>query len=346
MYKRGDRWYSDFFHDGERFTRSWGAISKTVAKEKDRKFRTETLEGKHRLKSKKILFERFAEKYLEHARLNKKPKSATRNEVSINMLKPFFEGKLLNSIHPFMVEQYKKDRREKGASPATVNRDVATLKNMFRRAAEWAYLPLNTLAGVKAFREDNDKMWALSAAEEAKILEACDKQPQRDKYLRDLILFALNSGMRQEEIFSLKRSAVNLTERFIEVTDTKNHENRKVPINDTLYEILSRRVKSIWTYRKREISSEYVFSTRKGARIPVLTSSFWKVIENAGLIKQTEKGPVRFRFHDLRHTFGSRLGMAGVDLKTIMEIMGHKTPKVTLTDFEQLKIKYSMMLGT
>ena len=38
----------------------------------------------------------------------------------------------------------------------------------------------------------------------------------------------------------------------------------------------------------------------------------------------------RFRFHDLRHTFGSRLGMAGADLKTIMEIMGHKTPKMSM----------------
>ena len=39
---------------------------------------------------------------------------------------------------------------------------------------------------------------------------------------------------------------------------------------------------------------------------------------------------MRFRFHDLRHTFGSRLGMNGTDLKTIMEIMGHKTPRMAM----------------
>ena len=46
--------------------------------------------------------------------------------------------------------------------------------------------------------------------------------------------------------------------------------------------------------------------------------------------KDGKKKKVRFRFHDLRHTFGSRLGMAGVDLKTIMEIMGHKSAKVAM----------------
>lgn len=61
----------------------------------------------------------------------------------------------------------------------------------------------------------------------------------------------------------------------------------------------------------------------------VLTNAFWKAIEDAGLFRYEEdkKGrnkKVRFRFHDLRHTFGSRLGMKGTDLKTIMEIMGHK----------------------
>ena len=330
MYKRGDRWYSDFFRDGERFTKSWGAISKTVAGEKDRKFRTEVSEGKHRLKSKKITFEKFAEKYLEDAALNKKPKSVTRNEVSIGQLKPYLDGKLLTAIHPYTIEQYKRDRREKGRAPATVNRDVATLRNMLNKAVLWGYLPFNPLAGIKTFREDNEKMWALTAAEEVCLMAACEKQPQREKNLRDLVLFALNSGMREEEIFNLKRTVVHLQERFIEVTDTKNHENRKVPVNDNLHEILERRMNEVKKYRGKEIESEYVFSKKDGTKLTVLTNSFWKVIEAAGLVKVTEKGRERFRYHDLRHTFGSRLGMAHVDLKTIMEIMGHKTHKVAL----------------
>lgn len=53
---------------------------------------------------------------------------------------------------------------------------------------------------------------------------------------------------------------------------------------------------------------------------------------NGKIIEDEDGKPMieRFRFHDLRHTFGSRLGMAGADLKTIMEIMGHKTPKMSM----------------
>jgi len=57
-------------------------------------------------------------------------------------------------------------------------------------------------------------------------------------------------------------------------------------------------------------------------------------VKDAGLVKiESQKGKtkkVRFRFHDYRHTFGTRLGMAGKDLKTIMEIMGHRTTVVAL----------------
>ncbi len=327
MFKRGDQWYSDFWHGGKRYKKSWGAISKTIAKEKDRQFRTEVAEGRHEVKAKRILFETFSTIYLEAAKMNKKPKSATRNDVSINMLKPFFGSKLLKEIHPLMAEQYKKARKEAGKSPGTINRDITTLKNMLKKATEWGYLRSNPLAGVKTFKEDNDRMWALSATEEAKLIMACAKSPQRGKkrYLQDLVLFALNSGMRLAEIFSLEKSNVHLDERFIQITDTKNHDPRKVPINDTLKRILEKRMKE---------ESQYVFCTSKGKQLTVLTNAFWFAAKQAGLTRhETIRGKlktVRFRFHDLRHTFGSRLGMAGVDLKTIMEIMGHKTAKVAL----------------
>src|SRR4030042_4772377 len=130
MYKRNGSWYTDFHHEGQRYSKSWWSISKTVTIEKDQKFKTEVREGKHDLKAKKILFEKFCEKYLASARIDKKPNSALRNEMSINALKARFSGQLLSSIHPFAVEQYKKTRIEEGRAPATVNRDVSTLKKM------------------------------------------------------------------------------------------------------------------------------------------------------------------------------------------------------------------------
>ena len=97
---------------------------------------------------------------------------------------------------------------------------------------EWGFLSHNQLTGVKHLKEDNEKMWVLSSDEEQKLLAACDARPQRKKYLKDLVIFALYSGMRQAEVFGIKKGNVNIRQRYIMVTDTKNHENRKVPIND------------------------------------------------------------------------------------------------------------------
>lgn len=323
MYKRGENWVTEFQHEGVRYKKALGkGISKTVAKEREAKYRQEVREGKHRVKARRIKFEKFKEKYLDHARVNKKPKSAKRNEVSIGQLMPYFKGKLIGSIHPFQVEKYKKARRDGGASPATVNRDIACLRNMMNKAVEWNFLQVNPIAKVKLLHEDNEVMWVLSPEEEARLLDECDKRPQRLRYLKDLVEFALYSGMRQGEIFNLRWVDVHLNEKYVLATDTKTHEDRPVPMNDTLEKIL----------RRRNVTElgDYVFTNAAGTRVTVLTNAFWKAIEEAGLIRREGEKKVRFRFHDLRHTFGSRLGMSGTDLKTIMEILGHKTAKTAM----------------
>jgi len=323
MYLRNGNWITEFYHLGIRYKKALGmGISKTVAKEREEKFKTEVRDGKHQTKARRIRFETFTEKYLDHARVNKKLKSWKRNEVSIGQLMPYFKGKLLGSIHPWEVEQYKKARRDAGASPATVNRDVACLRNMMNKAIEWNYIQANPIAKVKLLAEDNEKMWVLSPEEEARLLEECHKRPQKGaRYLRDLVELALYSGMRQAEIFGLRWSQVHLDESYVLATDTKTHQDRAVPLNDTTKEILQRRM---------EDQGEYVFTNSAGGKLTVLTNAFWKAISEAGLVRWEGDKKVRFRFHDLRHTFGSRLGMNGVDLKTIMEIMGHRVAKTAM----------------
>ena len=325
MYLRGGNWVTEFFHEGIRHKKSLGmGISKTVAKEREGKYKQEVREGKHNVKAKRIRFEKFVEKYLDHARVNKKPKSATRNEVSIGQLMPYFKGKLIGAIHPFQVEAYKKARRDGGSSPATVNRDVACLRNMMNMAVQWKDLQVNPIAGVKGLmlHEDNEVMWVLSPEEEYRLLDECHKRPQKGaKYLRDLVEFALYSGMRQGEIFGLRWVNVHVEESYLLATDTKTHQDRAVPMNRTMKEILIRRM---------EDQREYVFTNSAGGKLTVLTNAFWRAVKESGLIRWDGGKKVRFRFHDLRHSMGSRLGMNGVDLKSIMEIMGHKTAKTAM----------------
>lgn len=320
MYKVGDRWYSDFTHKKQRYRKSWGVVTKTFAKNEEAKWKRDIREGKH-FKAKPLRFEVFAERYLDYAKTNKKPSAARRNGSSIEMLKPHFSGKLLNQITSFDVERYKKARKDSGRAAATINRDLDCINNMMEKAVEWGCLSVNPLS-VKKLKEDNEKMWALTPEEEAALLAKCVKSPQRKKYLSDLVLFALNTGMRLDEIFKLKKVNIHSRKKYIYVVDTKTRKNRNVPINNTVAQVIRRQLKGN--------DSEYLFCNKKGNRLTVLTNAFWTAVENAGLVRWEGKKKIRFRFHDLRHTFGSRLGMRGGDLKSIMEIMGHTTARVAM----------------
>lgn len=328
MYKRGDAFYSDFWHEGRRYRKSWGPISKSRAREKEGKWKNDIRKGKHFQKRRRIRFEIFAEKYLNnHVRQKKKPSTFRRYETSIKMLKPHFSGKSLAAIDPALVDSYIKKRKEAGTKPATINRDIYTLRNIMRLAVKWEYLYYNPLATIEGLTEDNEKMWVLTEDQEAKLLAECDKRPQRKKYLKDLVLFALNTGMRQGEIFNLKKNQVKIKDRYVLVTDTKTHKDRYAPLNDIAIAVLKRQL-----FLSR---SEYVFSNEYGKKLTVLTNAYWRAVDEAGLFriekdKADQDKKIRFRFHDLRHTFGSNLGMAYIDTKTIMEIMGHKTPKMAM----------------
>jgi site-specific recombinase XerD len=188
-----------------------------------------------------------------------------------------FKGKLIQKIHPFEVEKYKKNRRDAGKAPATVNREIETLKNMMTIAVEWGYLQSNPIQSVKKYKLNNERDWILDTESEEKLLEECDKRPQRKggKYLRDLVELALYTGMRQAEIFNLKKGDVHLTDQFIFVSDSKNGETRNVPLNKTALAILEPRINNK--------KSDYIFCKNDGKKINELTNAFWTAVSEANL---------------------------------------------------------------
>jgi len=119
--------------------------------------------------------------------------------------------------------------------------------------------------------------------------------------------------MRKGEILSLKWTNVDFKNGVIIVEGTKNEEIRKIPMNQKLTEALEG--------GKKISRGEYVFS-ENGKPYGDVKRGWWSALKKAKIEE--------VRFHDLRHTFGSRLGMAGVDIRTIQELMGHKDIKMTM----------------
>jgi len=125
---------------------------------------------------------------------------------------------------------------------------------------------------------------------------------------------ALNTGMRKEEILNLRWEDLDFRSRIIYILDTKNNERREIPMNDIVYETL---------LAVRKISdSPWVFCKKNGERYGNIRKAFEGARKRAGIVD--------FRFHDLRHTFASHLVMAGVDLRTVQELLGHKSFEMTL----------------
>jgi integrase len=146
------------------------------------------------------------------------------------------------------------------------------------------------------------------------------------------VLTTLHTGFRASELLSLtwqdvdfRRGVVTVRARY-----AKNGEGRSMPLNDTLTMVL----KSARVDQARE---ERVFCNRNGDPYRSFRTAFEKAVRKASIAD--------FTFHDLRHTFASRLVMAGVDLPTVKELMGHKHITMTLryahlsSDHKQAAVK-------
>jgi len=306
LHKRGNYWCIDYYYQGRRIKKRISPDFET-AKKVLRKTLSEIAENKYLdiKREKAVNFEEFIRQFKSiYASQKKSVESYYRNAL-VPLMKAF-RNLYLHEITAMKVEEYKADRA-KNVAPATVNRELALLKCVFNRAMEWGKATKNPVKGVKLFKENNKRDRYLSCEEVSTLLEHCPPK------LKAIVLFAINTGFRKGEIQNLQWQDVNYEQGYINIRDSKSGEGRKVPINQT--------VKKVLLSERKHPKSPYVFCGEDG-----LPYNFRKSFETA--IKKSDI--LNFRFHDLRHTFASHLVMAGVDLNTVRELLGHKNIEMTL----------------
>lgn len=254
-------------------------------------------------------FNELAVQYIKWAERQRSFKSKI---YLINQLTESFGSYPLRHFNSMLLEQYQTKRLEKGNKPATVNRLIAILRHMFTKAVDWDMVEdsvLKRLRKVKLLQENNSRLRFLSKEECQNLINSCDK------HLKPVVITALHTGMRKGEILNLKWDQVDLKHGFIFLEITKNGERREIPINETLRQTLT-------GFRSR-IDTPYVFYEPKtGKPFQDVKRSFKTALKRSRIRD--------FKFHDLRHTFASHLVMAGVDLTTVKELLGHKTLIMTL----------------
>ncbi len=300
-------YYIDYGHSKKRFRERVGA-DKEIAEKALRKRLTEIAENKFLdvRREQRVRFEDFSQEYLNtHAKQHKK--SWVSDEYHIKHFNSVFKNKHLFEITAQDIEHFKMER-QKEVSKSTVNRQMGVLRIIFNKAVAWGKLDKTPMKSVKFFQEPEGRLRFLEKDEITKLIDNCDKT------LRPIVVLALHTGMRRGEIFNLQWQDIDFKRNIITLLDTKNGKPRKVPMNQLVVTALKEIAKNT--------NSTYIFCYEDGQRIRDVRKSFLTSLRKSG-IKD-------FHFHDLRHTFASQLVMAGVDLNTVRELLGHKDITMTL----------------
>ena len=222
----------------------------------------------------------------------------------------YVEG--LTAITHKKIAEYKVLRYGEGAKPATINKELAMLSKAFSLAVrEWEWVKENPVSKVTKERENNKRDRWLVHDEEKKLLE------NSAQWLKDIILFALHTGLRKDELLSLQWSRVDLFRKTIIIQETENGKPLTIPLNRIALDILMEKA------QVENLKSDLVFLSDAITKICYqnLTRAFNIAIERAGIQD--------FHFHDLRHTFATRLAQRGVDIYKISKLLGHVS--ITMT---------------
>ena len=230
-------------------------------------------------------------------------------------------------------------------SRTTINRDVAALRAALSRAVEWGSLSAHPLARMKPTSEDESAVVRYLSADEEQRLRAAlvdrdnvrraaresanawRRQRQYDAwaaygeytdYLTALVLVALNTGLRRDELLQLCWRDVQLEQRVLTVRGegARTGQTRHVPLN-------SEAVKGLNSWRPTAAEEGWFVCSGDSSITPLTEArKAWE-----GVLKRAQ---IRsFRFH-LRHTLASKLVMAGVDLNTVRELLAHCKIAMTL----------------
>jgi integrase len=251
----------------------------------------------------------------------------------------------LSALTPWTFEKWRTARlKATGAKPATVNSHLTMLKAALAKAVAWRLLPTHPLADVKPIKADKTgRVRYLTLDEETRLRDALAardtarrvRREQANSWRRErgyaewpahapdhltpIVIVALNCGLRKGEIFGLRWSDVDLARAQLTVRGpiAKSAQTRYLPLNRDVLDVLR-----AWQATGADLTG-YVFTGKTDGEPLADVKKAWRPVVRSAKID-------RFTFHDLRHTFASKLAMAGVDLNTIRELLGHADIKMTL----------------
>lgn len=260
---------------------------------------------------------------------------------------PEFHSLPLTDITPFAIEKWKQRRRQEGVSVARIARQLNDLRACLNRAVKWGALDVSPFEKVERAKPDSSaKVRYLTPEEEGRLRVALDaregeiraarcrgnewraergypqyadlSEQEYADYLKPAVLLSLNTGLRRGELLSLEWTDIDFDLKILTVRGdgSKTGQTRHVPLNREALNVLHH-----WK-QQPGLKSKWVFHHWDGKPFRNLRKAWIAVLKEAKI--------PNFRWHDLRHTFASNLAIAGIDLNTVRELLGHSDYKMTL----------------
>jgi integrase len=319
--KRGKIWWYDFGNHKYR-----GPIpearTKYEAQQAEVKLKRDVFEGKYGKQFGTMLFAEFVGDpdvksdefgegtFLEWAKNNKR--SWKHDRFRVRVLLEAFRGKTLAEISPLAIErlkstrQYSLTKRNDRRSLASVNRELELLSRIFSLAIRLGLAESNPCSRVSKFKLQNQRHRYLLPDEEPALLAQCSGSR---RHLATMIPFALGTGARKSEQLTLRVRQCDFFRNLVVFDKTKSGRHRLVEMNSELRQILLELCKG-----KRPDDYVWVNPATDGPYTDI-KHSFGGACFDAKI-----EGLV---WHDLRATYGTRLGEAGFNAYDIAKLMGH-----------------------
>ncbi len=339
VYRRGKKWWFEFEFNGSRIRESARTASKTIAKRAELQRQRELELGVNGLKKRELppLFSVAAQKWLD-SKTALTPLGRAYYKQYVGKLKKYFGNCLVSDIMASDIAALQRKRKGEGLSGRQVNCEVATLRAILRHFGLWASISYR----VKMLPERTDTGRALSAADEAKLLETIGQSPSAALY--PFFALSLDAGLRPAETRALRRRDLNLVWRdgaieegevVVGRSKTEAGTGRAVPLTKRACAALT-----LWLARFSEAGPDcYLFPFHHVGlagqkRLPHL----WGVKLDRPMSVYSyktawntarERAKVDCRFYDARHTFITRLAEnAKISEETIRQLAGHVSPRM------------------
>jgi integrase len=305
--------------DSEGHKRREKAGTRSVAEKLLLKRQAEKLEGvklPDNLRAKAVTFDELCKDALKHSEAENSEKQTYELGLRIDQLRPVFGSRPAESVRKNEIVEWLTERAgERDWAATTRNRWQATFSLIFRVGVDNEKIEKNPAARIRRKTEGNGRVRFLSEAEEKRLGAAI--RSRFPEFLPHFLL-SLHTGMRMSEQYGLHWNQVDFERRQLHLSKTKNGDPRVIPLNAVALAALGQ-LKG----KESRSEKEPVFpSARTGDSLQGSRGWFSTALDEAKVLDYT--------WHCNRHTFASRLVMAGVDLRTVAELLGHRTLQMVM----------------